>query len=225
MKRLGILAATCLFSFLLVFCAGCGESDRPGEEENTTDPMTTETGTTCWEEPPYVFPTGPEGLDMVVFPSHIYQSIGELYGDADCVIIGRVYLQEFDKTDEGGYSYAQVWVEQTIKGDSLSESMITVREHGTESEVGTASVGRVPLLREGECVLLFLQNKVELPAPWKKGYVTVGDYQGKFFYQKEEDCWYASGLLGEIGDLLSSDAKEPLSNADMAWLLHNMGYR
>ena len=29
---------------------------------------------------------------MVFFPSHIYQSIGELYGDADCVIIGRVYL-------------------------------------------------------------------------------------------------------------------------------------
>ena len=86
---------------------------------------------------------------------------------------------------EGGYSYAQVWVEQTIKGDSLSESMITVREHGTESEVGTASVGRVPLLREGECVLLFLQNKVELPAPWKKGYVTVGDYQGKFFIKKK----------------------------------------
>ena len=221
MKRLRIVAVACLSLFLLVFCAGCGESTTSEVEENITSSDSTET--TVWEEPAYTFPSGPEVAHGTIALSHWYQSMSELYNDTKYVVIGRVFLQEFPSTLQSKASYVQVWIDEVLSGDMQINQMITVSEIGFHfANEDEASVNAVPLLRPGERVLLFLNGPWEFVAPWETGYSLAGDYQGKFFYNQEENAWYPAGILGNQGALVFSDAAEPLSDKEFRMKLQDI---
>ena len=216
MKRLRIVAVACLSLFLLVFCAGCGESTTSEVEENITSSDSTET--TVWEEPAYTFPSGPEVAHGTIALSHWYQSMSELYNDTKYVVIGRVFLQEFPSTLQ-----SKVWIDEVLSGDMQINQMITVSEIGFHfANEDEASVNAVPLLRPGERVLLFLNGPWEFVAPWETGYSLAGDYQGKFFYNQEENAWYPAGILGNQGALVFSDAAEPLSDKEFRMKLQDI---
>lgn len=222
MKTHRITTTGCLLAVLLLLCTSCGQS---GEESNGDSSDVSSSGdTTAWTEPTYIFPSGPEDGDMSVCLSHWFRSIKELYEEADFVVIGRVFLRESPVSSDSHFSYLQIWVDEVLLGDMQSDQMITIREIGYYGSDGyTASICHVPLLQEGERVLLFLDGPWEYPDPWKTGYSLVGDYQGKFFYKQENDSWYAAGLLGKEGILVPTDAQQPLPDADFRMKLANMG--
>ena len=201
---------------VLLFASGCGSSEGTVAEPAaaTASGDTTESG-----EPTYVFPSGPEEGEISICSSSGYSTINELCDDAEYIIIGRVFLREFQWIDGICESIVQVWVDEVLSGDMPADRMITVSEMGGQSSDGhTASVCYVPLLQEGERVLLFLKGPWEYPDPWKTGYFLVGDYQGKFFYKQEEDCWYVAGLLGKNASV-PSDATKPIPDEEMRQLL------
>ena len=209
---------------MLLFVSGCGQPSA-GEQGNPSAAAAPE-GTTAPEEPAYTFPSGPEEGELVVCFSHWYRTINELCRDAGYVIVGRVFIQEFSSDPMSYSSYAQVWVDEVLSGDMQPDQMITVSELGAQHADGnTATTDGVPLLREGERVLLFLQGPWENSGPCKISYSLVGDYQGKFFYHQEEDCWYAANLLGNGGIFVLSDASRPLSDEEMRQKLKNLYWR
>lgn len=223
MKTHRITAIGCLLAVLLLLCTSCGQS---GEESNgDSSGVSSSEDTTAWAEPTYIFPAGPEDGEMAICSSSGYSTINELCDDAEYIIIGRVFLREFQWIDSMCESIVQVWVDEVLSGDMQMDQMITVCEIGYQGSDGyTASVDYVPLLQEGERVLLFLNGPWEYPDPWKSGYAVLKDYEGKFFYKQEEDCWYAAGLLGKNASV-PSDATEPIPDEELRQKLKNLYWR
>ena len=226
MKRFRKFARPILLAYLLFSCTGCGDSDQSIKETEATPQLSGDVseGTTD-TTPVFSFPSGPEETGVNTKLGRIYQTMEELFEAADSIIIGEVCHQEFYQHEENRNSYTQIWIEETLYGNQLPQKMLTVCELGAKYGNGSeGSLHHVPLLRKGQRVLLFLFENTLLPYPWHNGCAIVGNYQGKFFYNQEENAWYHSGLLGGTG-IVPDDARDPLSDADMRERIKEMSAR
>ena len=109
--------------------------------------------------------TYPDGMYAL---SVIFSSLEELYESADVVVAGEVAGSESATPDGLLQTCSTVRVKTVLKGETTGKTVL-VREEMT---------GSVPVLKEGQKVLLFL---VETGLPDTEGeYYIAGAFQGKF---------------------------------------------
>lgn len=223
MKWLRKLSVCVLLICFIVICAGCGSSEQTSEHEETTPSVNMSiSGDPTVGIPEYIFPSGPEEQGVHYSLGRYYDTIEDLFNAADSIIIGKVCYQEFYEYKEIKNSYAQVWIEETLHGDKVAQRLVTVCEVGAKYGNGVeGSNAHVPLLRAGERVLLFLFENTLITYPWHNGCTIVGDYQGKFFYNPEDNSWYNAGLLGQAATY-PDDAQNPIPDKEMRELISSM---
>lgn len=121
----------------------------------------------------------------------LYQSVDDMFNDSDLVVIGTVQntsvVQDID--DITDFTLSDVFVEQTIFGDSVNKNMITVRQTGSsEQQTGES------FMSPGDCVLLFLVHSG-----------LDGELADQYYITGATAGWYELNAVDDM-QLLSTDS-------------------
>ena len=153
-------------------------------------------------------------MGMLIVNDDYADSISELYGKSDMVILGTVTSDVAQYKESGpAVALSGVKVEKVWKGDAEIGETLLVSETGWRLSDGTSlSVGGEPVLGEGMRVILFLGIN------YNGTRTVMNDFQGKYFLDGEDQVYsykYYSDLFGsdsfdEVGEKMSFDDFEAL---------------
>ena len=155
-------------------------------------------------------------MGMLIVNDQYADSISELYGKSDMVILGTVTSDVAQYKESGpAVALSGVKVEKVWKGEAEIGETLLVSETGWRLSDGTSlSVGGEPVLGEGMRVILFLGIN------YNGTRTVMNDFQGKYFLDGEDQVYsykYYSDLFGsdsldEVGEKMSFDDFEALLN-------------
>ena len=152
----------------------------------------------------------------------IYQSINELVDKASVIMEGEV-LERVGKIGEQ-HQVFRVKVNEVIKG-SLSQDVIKVVEVGfieNVAEVDYLSIDGVPLMKEGDRVILLLHPS--FGDIFEGTWFCVGDNSGKFFFKDEDTLIHAAtlSLENDEGELIAAHQLDEFSFSDFDRAMANI---
>ena len=134
--------------------------------------------------------------------SHRYIDDGELWREADTVVIGTVTSITEEKAAAETYQYVEIDIERYLKNPSESSTLIILNSIRRQEEIGGVVVIDSSIInigfRVGENVLVFLEKT------YPDWYTVYGGYQGKYSFIDGQ-------AISQIGRVMNIPTPTPIS--------------